>query len=75
MMRAVEASEPFLPAGKPRFAMGLGTPPQLLEMIRARRGHVRLRPADETGTQRNGILPDGYTESKKRRVRAGQETD
>jgi queuine tRNA-ribosyltransferase len=33
MMRAVEASEPFLPADKPRYAMGLGTPPQLLEMI------------------------------------------
>lgn len=33
MMAAVEASEPFLPAGKPRYAMGLGTPPQMLEMI------------------------------------------
>lgn len=33
MMRAVEASVPFLPAGKPRYAMGLGTPPQMLEMI------------------------------------------
>ena len=33
MMRAVESSEPFLPKGKPRYAMGLGTPPQLLEMI------------------------------------------
>jgi queuine tRNA-ribosyltransferase len=33
MMRAVEASEPFLPKEKPRYAMGLGTPPQLLEMI------------------------------------------
>jgi len=33
MMRAVEASEPFLPADKPRYAMGLGTPPQLLELI------------------------------------------
>ena len=33
MMRAVEASEPFLPQDKPRYAMGLGTPPQLLEMI------------------------------------------
>jgi queuine tRNA-ribosyltransferase len=33
MMRAVEASEPFLPDEKPRYAMGLGTPPQLLEMI------------------------------------------
>jgi queuine tRNA-ribosyltransferase len=33
MMRAVESSEPFLPNNKPRYAMGLGTPPQLLEMI------------------------------------------
>jgi queuine tRNA-ribosyltransferase len=33
MMRAVESSEPFLPRNKPRYAMGLGTPPQLLEMI------------------------------------------
>ena len=33
MMRAVESAEPFLPKDKPRYAMGLGTPPQLLEMI------------------------------------------
>ncbi len=33
MMRAVESAEPFLPRDKPRYAMGLGTPPQLLEMI------------------------------------------
>jgi queuine tRNA-ribosyltransferase len=33
MMRAVESAEPFLPTEKPRYAMGLGTPPQLLEMI------------------------------------------
>ncbi|MEP6974353.1 MAG: tRNA guanosine(34) transglycosylase Tgt [Spartobacteria bacterium] len=33
MMRAVEWSEPFLPNDKPRYAMGLGTPPQLLELI------------------------------------------
>jgi queuine tRNA-ribosyltransferase len=33
MMKAVESSEPILPADKPRYAMGLGTPPQLLEMI------------------------------------------
>src|SRR6266480_1058162 len=33
MFRAVESSEPFLPHDKPRYAMGLGTPPQLLEMI------------------------------------------
>jgi queuine tRNA-ribosyltransferase len=33
MMRAVESAEPFLPKDKPRYAMGIGTPPQLLEMI------------------------------------------
>ena len=33
MMKAVESSEPSLPKDKPRYAMGLGTPPQLLEMI------------------------------------------
>src|SRR6266542_1066655 len=33
MMRAVEWAEPFLPANKPRYAMGVGTPPQLLELI------------------------------------------
>jgi len=33
MMAAIEASEPFLPPDKPRYAMGLGTPPQMLEMI------------------------------------------
>jgi queuine tRNA-ribosyltransferase len=33
MMRAVEWAEPFLPDNKPRYAMGLGTPPQLLELI------------------------------------------
>src|SRR5437870_397012 len=33
MMRGVESSAPFLPEDKPRYAMGLGTPPQLLELI------------------------------------------
>ena len=33
MMCAVESTEPFLPADRPRYAMGLGTPPQLLEMV------------------------------------------
>ncbi len=33
MMRAVELAEPFLPPEKPRYAMGLGTPAQLVEMV------------------------------------------
>jgi queuine tRNA-ribosyltransferase len=33
MICAVESAEPALPRDKPRYAMGLGTPPQMLEMI------------------------------------------
>ncbi|HJX98709.1 MAG TPA: tRNA guanosine(34) transglycosylase Tgt [Chthoniobacterales bacterium] len=33
MFKAIESSEPLLPADKPRYCMGIGTPPQLLEMI------------------------------------------
>jgi len=33
MFRAIENAAPYLPKDKPRYAMGLGTPTQLLEMI------------------------------------------
>lgn len=33
MMEAAEWSEPYLPENKPRYAMGLGTPPQMIELI------------------------------------------
>jgi queuine tRNA-ribosyltransferase len=33
MMRAVELAEPHLPAHKARYAMGLGTPAQMVELI------------------------------------------
>lgn len=33
MMAAVEYAVPFLPEDRPRYAMGLGTPPQLVEMV------------------------------------------
>ena len=33
MMKAVEQAEPFLPADKARYAMGLGTPAQLVELV------------------------------------------
>ena len=52
MMRAVEVSEPFLPNDKPRYAMGLGTPPQMLEMIA--RGIDMFDCALPTRLARNG---------------------
>lgn len=33
MLQAIDHAVPFLPADKPRYAMGIGQPPQLLEMI------------------------------------------
>jgi queuine tRNA-ribosyltransferase len=33
MMKAVELTEPFLPKDQPRYAMGLGTPAQLVELV------------------------------------------
>ena len=33
MMKAIEFTEPFLPATKARYAMGLGTPAQMIELI------------------------------------------
>lgn len=33
MMKAVEMTEPHLPEGKARYAMGLGTPAQLVELV------------------------------------------
>ena len=33
MLKAIELTEPFLPATKARYAMGLGTPAQMLELI------------------------------------------
>ncbi|MCS1409892.1 MAG: Queuine tRNA-ribosyltransferase [Verrucomicrobia subdivision 3 bacterium] len=33
MMKAIEQTEPYLPITKPRYAMGLGTPSQLVELV------------------------------------------
>jgi queuine tRNA-ribosyltransferase len=33
MIRQVAATAPYLPKGKPRYVMGVGTPPQLLKMV------------------------------------------
>jgi queuine tRNA-ribosyltransferase len=33
IFRAIELTEPFLPTDRPRYAMGLGTPAQLVELV------------------------------------------
>ena len=59
MFRAVDHSEPFLPSHKPRYAMGLGTPPQMLEMIA--RGVDMFDCVHPTRSARHGLAftPDG----------------
>src|SRR6266566_5281735 len=52
MMRAVEMTEPFLPPNKPRYAMGLGTPAQLVEL--AARGVDMFDCVLPTRVARNG---------------------
>ena len=59
MFRAIEHSVPFLPSNKPRYAMGLGTPPQILEMIA--RGVDMFDCVPPTRSAHHGLAftPDG----------------
>ena len=69
MMQAVEWSEPFLPNDKPRYAMGLGTPPQLLEMVA--RGVDMFDCVLPTRLARNGtaFTARRHAQPEERRVR------
>lgn len=67
MLRAIENSTPWLPQNKPRYAMGLGTPVQLLEMIE--RGVDMFDCVMPTRLARHGIAltPDGPMHIKNKR--------
>ena len=59
MLKQVAATAPHLPADKPRYTMGLGTPPQLLKMIAL--GVDMFDCVLPTRVARNGLVftPDG----------------
>jgi queuine tRNA-ribosyltransferase len=59
MLKQVAATTPFLPAHKPRYTMGLGTPPQILKMIAL--GVDMFDCVHPTRVARNGaaFTPDG----------------
>lgn len=59
MLKQVGATTPHLPAGKPRYTMGLGTPPQLLKMVAL--GVDMFDCVMPTRVARNGLAftPDG----------------
>ena len=69
MFNAIDHTEPFLPASKPRYAMGLGTPPQILEMIG--RGVDMFDCVHPTRSARHGLAftADGPIHIKNARFR------
>ena len=75
MMAAVESSEPYLPADKPRYAMGLGTPPQMIEMVA--RGVDMFDCVLPTRLARNGtaFTAARNAQSEERRVRTRRGAD
>lgn len=69
MLGQVEASATVLPRDKPRYVMGVGTPPQLLEMIA--RGADMFDCVMPTREARHGVAytPDGRLNLRNQRFR------
>ncbi len=70
MLKQVGASTPFMPADKPRYTMGLGTPPQLLKMVAL--GVDMFDCVLPSRVARNGLVftPDGPINLKNEKHRA-----
>jgi queuine tRNA-ribosyltransferase len=70
MLKQVGATTPFLPPDKPRYTMGLGTPPQILKMIAL--GVDMFDCVLPTRVARNGLAftPDGPINLRNERFRA-----
>jgi queuine tRNA-ribosyltransferase len=70
MLKQVGATTPFLPADKPRYTMGLGTPPQILKMIAL--GVDMFDCVLPSRVARNGLVftPDGPLNLRNERFRA-----
>ncbi|WP_404425480.1 tRNA guanosine(34) transglycosylase Tgt [Nibricoccus sp. IMCC34717] len=69
MLKQVGASTPFMPANKPRYTMGLGTPSQILKMIAL--GVDMFDCVMPTRVARNGLAftPDGPINLRNERFR------
>ncbi len=70
MLKQVGATTPFLPADRPRYTMGLGTPPQLLRMIAL--GVDLFDCVLPSRVARNGLVftPDGPLNLRNEQYRA-----
>jgi queuine tRNA-ribosyltransferase len=69
MLRQVRATTPYLPEDKPRYTMGLGTPPQILRMVSL--GIDMFDCVLPTRVARNGLAftPDGPINLRNERFR------
>ncbi len=69
MLKQVGATTPHLPADKPRYTMGLGTPPQILKMVAL--GVDMFDCVLPTRVARNGLVftPDGPMNLRNERYR------
>jgi queuine tRNA-ribosyltransferase len=69
MLKQVAATAPFLPADRPRYTMGLGTPPQILKMIAL--GVDMFDCVMPTRVARNGLVftPEGPINLRNERFR------
>ena len=69
MLKQVGATTPFMPADKPRYTMGLGTPPQLLKMVAL--GVDMFDCVLPSRVARNGLVftPDGPVNLRNERHR------
>ncbi len=69
MLKQVAATTPFLPADRPRYTMGLGTPPQILKMVAL--GVDMFDCVLPTRVARNGLVftPDGPINLRNERFR------
>ena len=70
MYRIIEAVEPFMPADKPRYLMGVGTPVNILEGAPGR-GSVRLRHACPQRPPRACVHLERPPEPAKPEIRKG----
>ena len=70
MLKQVAATTPYLPVHKPRYTMGLGTPPQILKMIAL--GVDMFDCVLPSRVARNGLAftPDGPINLRNERFRA-----
>ena len=75
MLGCLDFAVDMLPADRPRYLMGVGKPDDMVEAVRARDRHVRLRAADALGADRPGVHRRRAAQPAQRALRRGPGAD